>query len=115
MGFLWTVCTLSEEVYSVLQQSFLAFLHWPVDQKTGLDRPLEAHLFLLPHERPRHWQSITDEGKIMRTLPFPTKHEFWWHCKVIAALHMKGRAWQWHPPSAAILLQLCQPLPKEET
>lgn len=75
MGFLWTVCTLSEEVYSVLQQSFLAFLHWPVDQKTGLDHPLEVHLFLLPHERPHHWQSGTDKRNTQwGMLPFRIKN-----------------------------------------
>lgn len=62
MGFLWTVCTLSEEACSALQQFFLAFLHWPADQKTGLDHPLEVHLFLPPHERPRRWQSIASES-----------------------------------------------------
>lgn len=53
--------TLSEGVYSALQQLFLAFLHWLVDLKTGLDHPLEVHLSPLPHERPRRWQSVVKE------------------------------------------------------
>ena len=61
MGCLWTVCTLSGEVYSALQQCVLAFLHWLVDLKTGLDHPPEVHLSLLPHERPLRWQSVIDE------------------------------------------------------
>lgn len=74
MGCLWTVCTLSGEGYSALQQCVLAFLHWLADQKTGLGRPPGVR-WSLPRERPLRWQSVIDgrnkDWADLRTQPVP--------------------------------------------
>lgn len=60
-GVSLTVCTLSGEGYSALQQCVPAFLHWLADQKTGPRPPPGVRWSLLPRERPLRWQSVIDE------------------------------------------------------